>query len=190
MKYFHKVLMASLAVLLFAGLGAAQQKPEQKAQRMIPLKVQVVLSEYDGAKKISSLPYTFTVNAAANLGLARSTGTHLRLGLHVPVQTAESKWQYQNVGTNIDCSAQKLSDSDYKLEISVERTSVYLPSTRKDGAAGPQTASDRPVIRTFRVASTLLLRVGQSDVSTVATDPISGDVLHVSVALQPVKPAR
>ena len=63
--------MISLMVLLFGVLSpfcSAQEKPKaedgQKAEvRTTPVKVQIVITELEGDKKIKSLPYTLYINA-------------------------------------------------------------------------------------------------------------------------------
>src|SRR6266567_7271930 len=63
--------VVSLAVLLFGALSpfcSAQEKPRaedgQKAElRTTPVKVQVVFTEFEGDKKVKSLPYILYVNA-------------------------------------------------------------------------------------------------------------------------------
>ncbi len=184
MRHFARVVMISAAVLLFAGLAAAQQKPKpaEPANRIIPLKVGIVLSEYDGAKKISSLPYTL----AANTG--PGPGTHLRLGVRLPIQTGQGQFQYQDVGTNIDCSARAMPNGAYKLDITVGRSSVYLAGTQKTGA-GLQVKGQEPAVRQFSVSTTLILHNGQTDESTVATDPVDGHQVRVSATLHVVNSA-
>ena len=51
------------------------------AQQATPLRIQIVISRYQGEKKISSLPYTLSVNAP-NHGTNRAS---LRMGAQVPV---------------------------------------------------------------------------------------------------------
>ena len=54
-------------VLAFSAVATAQEtakpKPDEHTPAVIPLRVQVVFSEYDGEKKVANLPYNFTVNA-------------------------------------------------------------------------------------------------------------------------------
>ena len=60
-----------LAVLALGAFTALAQdsgkptaaKPEDRLPAVTPLHVQVVFTEFDGDKKVSSLPYSFTVNA-------------------------------------------------------------------------------------------------------------------------------
>lgn len=179
MRAFFRMTTVSLAVLLFAGMAAAQQPPTQDANRMIPLKVGIVLSEYDGAKKISSLPYTLDVSAAP--GKSNPT-TQLRVGVRIPITGSQGKIQYEDLGTNIGCSARAMSDGVYQLLLIVMRNSVRSVGAKTE-TEGVPLASGAPVIRSFRVSSTLVMRDGQSDESTVASDPFTGHLLRVLVTL-------
>jgi hypothetical protein len=195
MKLFRRLATASLAVLLFAGLAPAQEKPANQANRVIPLKVEIVLSEYDGAKIISSLPYTIAVNSRP-LQSPTLDWTHLRLGVRVPVVTSarpsssgaivNTQFQYMDVGTNIDCSALSLPDGSYQLNITTERSSVFTAGTVKE-TGDLHVSNIAPIIRNFRASNTLILRNGQTDESTIATDPVSGHTIRVSVTLHVVK---
>lgn len=182
----NKLLTACLASLLFASAAAAQQKPQQESIRYIPLKVDILLTEYDGAKKVSSLPYTLGVTAATTQGESIRAATHFRLGVRVPISVQKDQVQYQDVGTDIDCWANVLPDGTYQLNMAVSRSSVYLAGD-KSGAEGTPIANGTPAIRSFRISSTLVLRDGQSDESTVASDPLSGHILRISVTLHVVK---
>ena len=64
-------------------------------------------AEFDGDKKVSSLPYTFTVNADERRVRPNS---QVRNGVRVPVSTGKDQYTYLDVGTNIDCSALQQDD--------------------------------------------------------------------------------
>lgn len=181
-----KLLTACLAGLLIASAAAAQQKPQQESTRYIPLKLEILLTEFDGAKKVSSLPYTLSVTAATEQGPSVRSATHLRLGVRVPISVQKDQVQYQDVGTDIDCWAFALPDGTYQLNLAVDRSSVYLAGD-KTGAEETPIANGTPAIRSFRVSSTLVLRDGQSDESMVASDPLSGHILRVAVTLHVTK---
>jgi hypothetical protein len=199
MRHFGRVVMVSVIVSLFAGLAVAQQKqkPVEPANRIIPLKVGIVLSEYAGSKKISSLPYTLQANAVpANWG-SGPQWTHLRLGVRVPIVTGaapsssghapvDTQIQYTDVGTNIDCSARALGDGSYQLDITTERSSLSLGSAGKE-MEDMHVSHSQPIIRTFRVSNSIILRDGETDETTAATDPVSGHVMRISVTLHVVK---
>jgi len=201
-------LGACAALLLFATPAAkAQDKPanETPAAEAIeqPAKLQIVLTEYEGTKKISSMPYSIPFI------LSRSSLTSsLRMGVRVPVNTTskagESSLTYVDVGTNID-----VSDIDYRInqshilstpgrfsiQLKIDRSSLYVPSRDKDGhidggkdwTAGEPPPGNEPMIRQFRGDVTLLLRDGQESEATVATDPLTGRVLKVEAVLTVLK---
>jgi hypothetical protein len=182
-----------LIALLMAGAvaipGLAQDKTKVESSEkatearkvFIPLRVQVLFSEFDGEKKISSLPYTLMVNSDAGGPLAS-----IRMGLRVPIHTGgSSAMTYVDMGTNIDGRAERLDDGRFLLSLSVERSSAYsptgnLPDTKAVG-------SDSPVIQQFRSQLNLIIRDGQTVQSTVSTDPVTGRVIRVDVTINIAK---
>ncbi len=195
------------ALLLFAvPTVKAQEKPaaETSAPEVVePARLQIILTEYDGTKKISSMPYSVPF-ILSHTPLTSS----LRMGVRVPVSTTskagESSLTYIDVGTNID-----VSDIDYRMnqnhvlatpgrfsvDIKIDRSSLYVPSRDKDGhidggkdwTAGEPPPGNEPMIRQFRGDVTLLLRDGQESEATVATDPLTGRVLKVGATLNVLK---
>ncbi len=83
----------------------------------VPVKIQILLTEFDGTKKVSSLPYTIYTLASHR---PHEHNTRLRFGVKVPKSAAS----YSDVGTDIDCAVQQFSDGQYSLDFSVVRTSV------------------------------------------------------------------
>src|SRR5262245_19838194 len=110
-KMKSMMLAATLGVLLCSDMtvyGQEKPKAEEKAdtrKELTPLRVQVVVTEYEGEKKINSLPYTFLVNATEVS--QRQSPARIRMGLRVPLATSSNQFQYQQVGTNLDCWATK-----------------------------------------------------------------------------------
>lgn len=173
-------LFVVFSVLLACGVSA-QEKPkadapksEQKMITPIPLRVQVLFTEFDGDKKIASLPYTFSVNADEHHA---RPDTSIRDGVRMPIQTNPNQYTYMDVGTNIDCSAQTEGDNRYKLVLTVERNSISQESTQ----------TGNPVVRQFKAEMNPILRDGQNFESVMATDPVNGHVYRVSVTLSVVK---
>jgi hypothetical protein len=169
-------------------------RPADASKTVTPLRVQVLFTEYDGEKKISSLPYTLPVNAETS---ARGQKAALRMGLRVPIMTgapatgsgAPSQIQYLDVGTNLDGWASKSEDGRFNLHLGLERSSTYSSGTgQKASPVGVyEVTSLQPVIQTFRAEIDLLIRDGQTMQSTVATDPISGRVTKVDVTVNVIK---
>jgi len=151
----------------------------------MPLKVQVVIGRYQGEEKISSMPFTLSLNGAppnnhANLRMGSKIPVVMMLMTNVPPKDAPASGpvQYQDVGTNIDCSATAIDDGRFMVSISVEDTSVYPER-------GP--GSGNPSFRSFRAGDTMTLRNGQTAQFTAATDKISGEQTRVDVTLTVVK---
>jgi hypothetical protein len=152
-----------------------------KVSAPVLLKVQVVFSRYQGEKKLSSQPYTMTVRA-------NEPRTQLRVGAQVPIPSAgpEGKMAvvYKDVGTSIDCSAQSLDDGRFRLDLSLEDSSVPA-----DEQSTRTTARDQPpVFRSFRLSNeTAVLRDGQTAQLTTASDKASGEITKIDVTLTVVK---
>ena len=61
----------------------SRRQAEARANAITPIDIEVVVSRYQGDKKISSLPYLLSVNASD-----RQEKTSLRMGASVPVRNA------------------------------------------------------------------------------------------------------
>ena len=160
----------------------------EAGKNVVPLKVTVIFSEYDGEKKVSSLPYALFLKADEN---SRFVG-RVRMGVRVPIWTGgkDSAIQYQDVGSNLDCSAQAAEDGKYMLDLSLERSSIYPGSSGKDeysAASKPEEQPRQPLVRQFRANLALMLRDGQTAQNAIATDPLNGHVVKVEVTLNVVK---
>jgi hypothetical protein len=113
----------------------------------------------------------------------------MRMGLETPIPVSHpvtgpgdakprTSYNYRNVGTNLDCRARATNDGRYQLEMSVENSSA-LSGT---GASGMP-----PLFRTFNVNLNPILRDGQSLQTVASTDPVSGEVVKIDVAMNVVK---
>jgi hypothetical protein len=186
-------LTVLLAILVLGGQrlwsqekGKSEEAPKSPASEkaVTPLRVQVVFTEYEGEKKITSLPYSLLVNADD-----RGPSAAVRMGLRVPIEVNPNQVQYQDVGTNLDGRAEKADDGRFLLRLNVEKTSVYAPgASEKPASAGRSDITSRqPIVQQFRTQVNLLIRDGQTIQSTVATDPVTGHTLKVDVTLNVIK---
>jgi len=166
-----------------------------------PLKVQVVISRYQGEKKVSSLPYALSVTGGGG-GVDRAiTGpefvgrANLRMGTKIPVMMVTpapvvdgqkppqvGPIQYQDVGTNIDCAVWAMADGRFRVEVSIDDSSVY-----PDEKDTPGVVRGSPSFRSFRASDAMLLKDGATGQFTTATDKVSGEVVKVDVTLTVVK---
>jgi hypothetical protein len=164
----------------------AGKSGESQTLSITPLRVQVVFVEYDGDKKVSSLPYTVLVNADD-----KGAQAAVRMGLRVPVETGMGNHQfsYMDIGTNLDGRADKTEDGRFNLRLNVEKSSLYSPGTGGKTATvgGSEISTGQPIVQSFRSQVNVLLRDGQTIQSTVASDPVTGHVLKVEVTLNVIK---
>jgi hypothetical protein len=214
----HRLTLTLVAVALFALAGAAgaqqpQSKPQPqpagpqqqqsqpapqqdlqpvarpRLQPLVPLEVQLVISRYQGEKRISSVPYVLAVNA-------NSTNAQLNMGAEVPVASATfapidagkpspaplRSYNYRQIGTQIECGATSADEGRFELSISVDDSSVFTKEEASSAGVG-----DMPVFRSFRSRNRVLLRDGQSRQYTAATDKVSGETVKIDVTLKVVK---
>ena len=205
-----RVRLLSQVVLIAAIVSfpvAAQVKPQappvqvmefQPAPRApavaTALKVTVVLSRYQGEKRVSSMPYVMGVTAGAT---APGPKTTLRMGTDVPVvttvfggdgkSTPQSSYNYRNVGTNIDCTAwgEETTAGVFAVSLTITDSSIGLDASKKPNAQG--LVPDIPSFRNFNSSFTALLRDGQTTQYTSATDPVTGEVMKIDVTLNVMK---
>jgi hypothetical protein len=192
-KHLQTIALVFAFALASSVIVRTQDKPATPAPKpapanVTPLKVSVVVARFQGEKKLSSLPYTLSVNAGS-----RAT---LRMGAKVPVMMITAKSpvegvpmvgpiQYQDVGTSIDCSVSTAQDDGrFKLEITIDDSSVYgdTPTTTDN-----KPAAGNPSFRSFRASDSMVLRDGQTSQFTTATDKVSGEIVKVDVTLNVVK---
>ena len=187
-----RILVVVLATLAFMPTLCAQETQSDSAKKPsveaampeVPLKIQIVLSEFDGTQKISSLPYTLNMLGTE---MRNRNQSHLRFGVRVPVTTGTNTFTYQDVGTNIDVLALQRDNGEYRLDLSVDRSSVTMPQKGADWKPGDSNPSTEPLIRSFRDDFTVVLKNGQTVEGTSAVDPVTGRVLKVEISLTVLK---
>jgi hypothetical protein len=194
----NRILLATVILFLAAPLLWAQQneaeanRPAPETTSEVPLKLQVVLSEFDGTRKVSSLPYSINI---LGTGLRDRRQAHLRYGIKMPIPVANGpngavSVTYQDVGTKLDCTAIQREDGTYRLDLAVESSSVSLPEENGTESAwkpGQSNPTRFPVIRSFNDEFTIVARIGQTVEATSAADPLTGHVLKIDVTLTAVK---
>jgi len=173
---------------------SADAKPKPEPVATTPIKLQIVFAEFDGDKKVKSLPYTIYHNSSHN-SILQADFTKLRIGSRIPIATGvangNTQFQYMDVGTNLDCRSVRNDDGKFLVQLSVERSWVDgEPSTAPSSASHPNEPTDsfkEPSFRQIRSDLYLSLRDGQTMETTAATDPISGRVVRIEVTLTAIK---
>ncbi|HEY3885812.1 MAG TPA: hypothetical protein VGL62_11425 [Vicinamibacterales bacterium] len=195
---WNRAILAALLVMTISGVGYAQEPTAGSASQsgrgqvatLAGVKVQVVVSRYQGEKKISSVPYVLGV-------VVNGAKTSLRMGVEVPVAQSVftsatkdgpanvpiSSYTYRSVGTNIDCQAESSPGGYYKLNMTVTDSSVQLDPSDRAKTLAPNV----PMFRSFNSSFQALLRDGQTTQYVSATDPVSGEVMKIDVTLNLLK---
>jgi hypothetical protein len=184
------VRLCLLAALVLSAHGAVAQentKQEEKAKPLLAIKVQVVFSEYDGEKKLSSMPYSFIAIPDEKMGGLFSTS--LRTGIRIPVEVdgKDQKTSYMDVGSNIDCGIRALDDGRFHVYMNFDRSSLYSGGITAEEKVEVSRPNNQPLIRQFRSTESMLLKDGQTSESIFSTDPLTGHVLRVSVTINVLK---
>jgi hypothetical protein len=181
-------LAVAATLLAVPGRARAQEAPkpdaakaESAAERRGPtanLRLQLVITRFQGEKKVASLPYAFVVTAGGEW-------TKMRMGVDTPIPMSvlpdaktPPSFQYKNVGTKIDCRASARGEG-YQVFLGVENSSALTGS----GAS----AVEAPLFRRFETSLDLFLRDGQSVQTVASTDPVTGEVVKIDVTMNVVK---
>jgi hypothetical protein len=182
----RRFLIFTLSFILLSLFGNSEfaQAPKPAESDKPVVKVQVVLSRYEGDRKMSSLPYTMLATAGGD-------GVVIRTGAQVAVpsgpsntQGADSKavpvnWQYLDVGTNIDCNVSAPDNGRFRVRVNLSDRSVI---DRQSPSAVPK-ALDVPSLRNFSYTNSVLLKDGETKQFVAASDKVSGDVVKIDVTL-------
>jgi hypothetical protein len=182
------------ALLAFSGYAAnGQDKPKPDAQKeelkkiFVPVRVQVVLTEYDGDKKVAVLPYSFIVNSAKERGFP-TYGNFLRVGTRIPIPTdKEGKTQYQDIGSNLDCGINNDEDGHYIMRLSLERSSLFSSAHGDERRPPAASEAEPPALPSFRSQLVFPLKDAQATEIMTATDPLNGHVYHLNVTVSALK---
>ena len=210
----RSVLSAFAAVLVLAlparaiAQTAPPPPPPPKPVPSVVLKVEVVLSRFQGDKKIASLPFTMWVTTAGPSG--GSGYQQIRVGVDVPVGTtvvtsgranptgpaggpngsittsdATTKVEYRYVGTSIDCRASANTEvGQYSIQVDVQDSSVYTADPDPKAALK---VADPMAFRTFSMSNRMTMRDGQTLQFGNATDKVTGETIRVDVTVNVVK---
>jgi hypothetical protein len=186
-KLTYLLLLATLAIPSQNALAQSTPPAEpadDHTHPSIPIKVQLVFSEYDGDKKVSSMPYSFVAITEEKFG--RHYSTSLRTGVRIPIEVgaADQKATYMDVGSNIDCGIQSTDDNHYYVSLVFERSALY---SAEDKQLATHSANQLPLVRQFKANINTILRDGQTSESVVSTDPLNGHSLHVSTTVTAMK---
>jgi len=178
-------LSLSIGAVVVAGAIAAHAQDRPATVQVTPLKVQVVLSRYDGERKLASMPYTLLVNAGD-----RDNRVTLRMDVALPVTGVGANGPtitVHDIGTNMDCTASPTDDGRFRIGLAVNHSSVYETDQKHLQATIPRPGDSAQLVRSFTSSFSLLLRDRETSQSIAATDPVTGEVMRIDVTLTVIK---
>ena len=178
-------LAAAVAIAMTSGVAAAHAQERADTSTVTPLKVQVVVSRYDGEKKMASMPYTLLVNAGD-----RDNRVTLRMGVSLPVTGVGANGPtvtVHDIGTNMDCTASPAEGGRFRIGLAVNHSSVFETDQKHLQATIPRPGDSTQLIRSFTSSFSLLLRDRETGQSIAATDPVTGEVMRIDVTVTVVK---
>ncbi len=180
MRNYRVIACVFTLLPLLAGAALGQQKPPEP-EKGPTVKVQVILSRYEGDRKTSNLPFTMLVTANGDRVSVR-TGAQVP----VPVQsfgaTAADKpsFNYVDVGTNIDCGVKSAENGRFNVTLSVnDRSAADKPAAAGSGA----NLITAPLLRNFTYTNSILLKDGESKQFVAASDKGSADIVKIDVTI-------
>ena len=177
MRNYRVIACVFTLLPLLAVAASGQQKPPEP-EKGPTVKVQVVLSRYEGDRKTSNLPFTMLVTANGDR-------VSVRTGAQVPVPsgaTAADKpsFNYVDVGTNIDCGVKSAENGRLNVTLSInDRSAADKPATAGSGA----NLITAPVLRNFTYTNSILLKDGESKQFVAASDKGSADIVKIDVTI-------
>jgi hypothetical protein len=164
-RLFGIVMMAALLVAP-VGVDAFPQTPA--APDVVTL--QIVLTSQGNGK-------VTTQTHSMELPLDGTAGT-LRLGSEVPV-AVNGLTVLQQLGTSVDATAKAGPGGLFRIALTITFRALY---DNKQAPQVLQLSAGQPVFRNFIVATTALLKDGQSTLAT-ATDILSNETWQANVTL-------
>lgn len=193
MKKFTYLCLLGMLILPLQQMRAQdkpQEKPktEERAKPSIPVKVQIVFTEYDGGKKISSMPYTLFLSAEHE-GKPEQ-GASIRTGIRIPIEVdgKNAKTMYVDIGSNIDCRVHVDDEGLFHASLTVDRSEL-VPNKSPEGQQLVPVPDGQPIIKQLRANYDLVLKDGETSESKsiLSTDPTNGHTKRVSVTINAQK---
>jgi hypothetical protein len=169
-----------------AGVGA-QEKPAGPPKVTIPLQVQIVIARLQGEKRISSIPYTLTMNYPGRANLRLNADMPMPMTTFSaadPKQEPVTSFTMRPVGTNIDVVSvpSEAADGRYGLTVTVSET-WFQPADTVERAA----KNLAPISRTYQSVNTVQVKDGEIVQVTAATDRTSGEIIRIEITARVVK---
>jgi len=193
MKRLIQIVLVAALLGIAAGSVQGQEKTKEEGQQQnaarlfATVKVHFVLNEFDGEKKIASLPYSFLMSTDKEKGVGNPIYRNfIRTGSRLSVSPdKDGKMQYMEIGSNIDCGLNSDDAGQYLMRFNFERTALAPPPTNDYDSRKGDPALNYAAIRlpTFRSTATVPLKDGRATEVMSAVDPLNGHTYTLTVTV-------
>lgn len=161
------------------GIGQTQNSAPVASAPTTSVKLQVVLSRYQGDRKVGSEPYVML--------LVPGVRGNVRSGAEVPVPTSsigsstgQTSYTLQQIGNQIDATVMPAPEGKYRLSLTVTDRSV-LSTTQT--ASAPSLLPNVPSFRNTSSTSEAILSNGETIQFTSVVDKVSNETFKIEVTL-------
>ena len=170
-------LALAFVTCLPGSIVLAQAPPPAPQAPAATIKLQVVLSRYDGDKKLSSLPYT--------LSLVPGQQGNIRAGAEIAVPTTSLSgdkttvsYSMQQVGSQIDATVTPTPEGKFNLKLSVTDRSIVTGAQAAQGGM-----PNIPSFRNMSSNSQAIMSSGETMQFTASSDRAANETFRIDVTL-------
>jgi hypothetical protein len=188
MNLLKKIAGLAAMVILLSTVVRGQETSKPMVDELAPLKITLILHEFDGKQEVASLPYELAVTAHLGVGRNEKSRGSGRVGTRIPVLTEKGSFTYVDIGTSYDCMVSAPGEGRFRIETSLDRSSVSTTNAENTKAKGiPAESPENPRINSLRLSFDVLLRDGETLEASMATDPLTGHIWKVEIRLNVLK---
>jgi hypothetical protein len=189
MKLWKKIATVAGTLLLLSAGARGQDSAAPKVDELAPLKITLILHEFDGKQEIASLPYELAVTAHLGANRNEKSRGSGRVGTRIPVMlTEKGSISYVDVGTSYDYWVAATGDGRFRVEATLDRSSVAATNIENIKPKNiPVEGPENPRINSLRLTFEVLLHDGESQEASTATDPLTGHIWKVEIRLKVLK---
>ena len=184
-----RTLLLMTGLLLIVGSAAhAQNAPAapprpavQETKPAVRLKILVLLSQLEGERKISSMPFTLLVNA----GYAATTQMNIQVAVPAgsPAMPGVGSFNYKSIGHMLSAMTKALDDGRFDVQLRIEDSSILPDKATTPSSAVPGT----PSFPSFTWNNTLAMRDGETLQFASVPNALTGQVTKIDVTLNILK---
>src|SRR5216683_5051529 len=169
-----------LALALVVAIGGKTQliqaqEPTPQQEEIVAYRLDFAINELEDGKKINTRHYSMNLSVGpGNVGPSKQ----LKIGTRVPVEAEQGKFQYLDVGTNIEAQLREYKGST-SMEVRVDISNFATPDQASKGG--------QPLLRQMVISGSTLLVPGKPVVIGTVDDPNSKREFQLEVTATKIK---